>query len=222
MNTPTQTPATPPSVQLDLLDLLDPVDAPMKQIPAAMHSASVSANTTLATLHSWADKGWLRRLDSALASFMLELDATATPALLVSTAVLAQMEGRGHTCLPLRLLISQPDEVLSWPPQAQANLQALLNCLPENLDDWLDALRASPLVRLNSDSADLGQPLVLSQADGEPLLYLRRYWLHEQQVAQQIRQRSTSSQSVDEPLAAQWLDRLFEEDRKSTRLNSSH
>jgi exodeoxyribonuclease V alpha subunit len=156
----------------------------------------------------------LRRLDSALASFMLELDATAAPALLVSTAVLAQMEGRGHTCLPLRLLITQPDEVLAWPPQAQANLQALWSCLPENLEDWLDALRASPLVRLHSDSADLGQPLVLSQADGEPLLYLRRYWLHEQQVAQQIRQRSTSSQIVDESLAARWLDRLFEDGDK--------
>jgi exodeoxyribonuclease V alpha subunit len=187
------------------MDQLEPLDAPMTQ--ATQHQSI----DILTTLHGWADKGWLRRLDSALASFILELDTQAAPALLVSTAVLAQMEGRGHTCLPLRQLVAHPDEVLAWPPQAQAELQALWCHLPDNMDDWQDALRTSPLVRLNSDSADLGQPLVLSQAETEPLLYLRRYWLHEQEVAQQIRQRCASSQMLDEPLAAQWLDRLFED-----------
>jgi len=190
-----------PTIQIDLLE---PLDAPMTQ---ATHQPAIA---TLTTLHGWADKGLLRRLDSALASFMLELDAAAAPALLVSTAVLAQMEGRGHTCLPLRLLVAHPDEVLAWPPQAQTELQTLWSGLPVALTEWLEPLRASPLVRLHSDSADLGQPLVLSQAGSEPLLYLRRYWLHEQKVAQQIRQRCASSQTVDEPLAARWLDRLFE------------
>ena len=72
----------------------------------------------LTILHGWAENGWLRRLDSALAAFMRELDSSATPALLVSTAVLAQMEGRGHTCLPLRHLVAQPDEILAWPQAA--------------------------------------------------------------------------------------------------------
>jgi exodeoxyribonuclease V alpha subunit len=168
-----------------------------------------SSAATLATLHAWSDKGWLRRLDSAMANFMLELDASASPVLLVSTAVLAQMEGRGHTCLPLRLLVAHPDEVLAWPPLAQADLQTLWSVLPKTLGDWLVALRASPLVRTAEDSSDQGQPLVLSGTDSEPLLYLRRYWLHEQRVAQEILQRCASSQKVDEPLAAQWLDRLF-------------
>jgi exodeoxyribonuclease V alpha subunit len=168
------------------------------------------AQVTLTTLHAWADKGWLRRLDSALASFILELDATAGPVLLISAAILAQMEGRGHTCLPLQQLVGNPDEVLAWPPQAKAELQTQWSLLPGNLAEWLEALRASPLVRLNSDSADMGQPLVLSQAGDKPLLYLRRYWLNEQQVGQQIRQRCASSQALDEHLAARWLDRLFE------------
>jgi exodeoxyribonuclease V alpha subunit len=110
-----------------------------------------------AVLQAWADKGWLRRLDSAMATFMLELDASASPVLLVCTAVLAQMEGRGHTCLPLRLLVTSPDDVLAWPPLAQAEVQALWSGLPKGLDDWLVALRSSPLVRsfddpLTSDS----------------------------------------------------------------------
>ena len=62
-------------------------------------------NTTLTTLRQWSDAGWLRRLDSALAAFVLELDPQAPPALLVATALLAHMEGRGHTCLPLAPLV---------------------------------------------------------------------------------------------------------------------
>ena len=56
---------------------------------------------TLATLRQWSDAGWLRQLDSAMAAFVAELDPQAPPAVLVATALLAHMEGRGHTCLPL-------------------------------------------------------------------------------------------------------------------------
>ncbi len=173
----------------------------------------------LTILHSWADKGWLRRLDSALAAFMRELDPTASPVLLVSAAVLAQMEGRGHTCLPLRLLVTQPDEVLAWPATAQDDLNALWQTLPTSLSDWLASLRASPLLRSVTlvqggdtvqDEADRGQPLVLGGTAAEPLLYLRRYWLHECQVAAEVLHRTAASQTVDEVLAHQWLDRLFD------------
>jgi len=173
----------------------------------------------LVILHSWADKGWLRRLDSALAAFMRELDSSAVPSLLVSTAVLAQMEGRGHTCLPLRLLVTQPDEVLTLPQAAHQDLAALWKTLPANLSDWLEALRASPLVRSIShkptgenarDEPDRGQPLVLSGTCEEPLLYLRRYYLHECQVACDVLQRTTVAHPVDEVVAHQWLDRLFD------------
>jgi exodeoxyribonuclease V alpha subunit len=174
------------------------------------HSMTASATSPSAVLQAWADKGWLRRLDSAMATFMLELDASASPVLLVCTAVLAQMEGRGHTCLPLRLLVTSPDDVLAWPPIAQAEVQALWSGLPKGLDDWLIALRSSPLVRSFDDPTDLGQPLVLSGTEDEPLLYLRRYWLHEQQVAHAILQRCASSHQVNESLVSKWLDRLFD------------
>ncbi len=59
----------------------------------------------LHTLHAWADQGWLRRLDSALAAFVQEQDPQAAPAVLVASALLAQMEGRGHSCLPLAKLV---------------------------------------------------------------------------------------------------------------------
>ena len=170
----------------------------------------MNTQTALAVLHTWADKGWLRRLDSAMASFMLELDASASPVLLVCTAVLAQMEGRGHTCLPLSSLVSAPEDVLAWPAPAQLEVQALWSSLPKNEDDWSAALRLSPLVRWAHDPTDRAQPLVLSGSSEKPLLYFRRYWLHEQQVAHTTLRRCASSQEVDEPKAAQWLDRLFD------------
>jgi exodeoxyribonuclease V alpha subunit len=174
----------------------------------------------LPVLRSWADQGWLRRLDSALAAFMRELDPSASPALLVSAAVLAQMEGRGHTCLPLRMLVAQPNEVLAWPANAQTSLLALWATLPADWAAWQAALLASPLVRsvttahgaasAHDDEADRGQHLVLGGTVEQPLLYLRRYWLHEREVAAQVLRRTAGSQAVDEGLAAQWLDRLFD------------
>jgi len=177
-------------------------------------SMSESVADTLATLQAWVDKGWLRRLDIALANFILELDPCASPALLVSTAVVAQMEGRGHTCLPLRLLVGSPDDVLDWPEPAQAELLALWAHLPKDLSNWLSALHSSALVRLAGSQEDRGQPLVLGGTAEEPMLYLRRYWLNEERVAEEVLQRSATSQSVDEPLAAMWLDRLFHSDAK--------
>jgi exodeoxyribonuclease V alpha subunit len=170
----------------------------------------------LATLHAWAEQGWLRRLDSAMANFMRELDPNATPALLVCTALLAQMEGRGHTCLPLKS-INQPNQILAWPIENQDVLEALWTTLPGNLADWLTELRASPLVRRISpqpehSQADTGQPLVLSGSEEEPLLYLRRYYLHEEQVANDILQRTQAAHPVDEAKAKLWLNRLFDTD----------
>lgn len=209
----------------------DPSDAAMTEsaLQVACEPTLATVNDPLTVLHGWADKGWLRRLDSALAAFMRELDPSATPVLLVSTAVLAQMEGRGHTCLPLRLLVAQPDEVLAWPQTAQEDLNALWKTLPAGLADWLDALRASPLVRSVTlqqtgenfkDESDRGQPLVLSGTPTEPLLYLRRYWLHERQVACEVLQRTAACQPLDEMRARQWLDRLFDP-AESTLVNAA-
>jgi exodeoxyribonuclease V alpha subunit len=172
----------------------------------------------VALLHGWADQGWLRRLDSALAAFMLELDAEASPALLVATALLAQMEGRGHTCLPLRPLVVQPNAVLAWPEAGRLALDTLWQSLPAGLPDWLLALQASPLVRsvgvlspaAGQPAPDRGQPLVLAGTAAEPLLYLRRYWRHECDVAAQVLRRTGTQHLVDPAQARQWLDRLFD------------
>lgn len=170
----------------------------------------------LMALERLADAGLLRRLDSALAAFVAEQDAGADAALLVATAVLAQMEGRGHSCLPLQALASSPNEILAWPKEAVHLQLSLWEQLPRQLSGWLRALRRSPVVRVVQPgiaTVDQGQPLVLLDGPA-PLLYLRRYWDYERSVAAHIVQRTgadsaAESTQVYEPKVRDWLGRLF-------------
>jgi exodeoxyribonuclease V alpha subunit len=203
----------------------------------APHDATAAL---LTTLRAWSDQGWLRRIDSALPHLLAELEPQASATLLVSAALLAQVEGRGHTCLDLAAVVdpAQASTVLDWPPAALASVQQVWQLLPTTLAQWRDALCASGLVRVvdgengatgadasgantsytsytsytpdTPDTPDQGQPLVLAGTAAAPLLYLRRYWLQEQQLAQAVVQRATHPTPVDEALARQWLDRLFD------------
>lgn len=180
--------------------------------PVDGDSIALSTTDWLAALERLADAGLLRRLDSALAAFVAAQDAEAGPALLVATAVLAQMEGRGHSCLPLKALAGDPNQVLAWPKEAERLQQSLWGQLPDRLADWLLALRRSPVVRVvqpGAVAADRGQPLVL--LDGAaPLLYLRRYWDYERSVAAHITERTVADAvALDEPGVRDWLGRLF-------------
>jgi exodeoxyribonuclease V alpha subunit len=179
----------------------------------ALTAGPIGADELLATLRDWSDRGWLRRLDSAMAAFVRELDPLAEVPVLLASAWLTQMEGRGHTALALAPCVEQTQELLGWSGDALQALVELRPRLTQDLPDWLQALRASPLVRVvtpDRADADSGQPLVLAGTDHEPMLYLRRYWIYEQQVATQIAQRAARVQEVDLPPARAWLDRLFD------------
>ena len=181
----------------------------------------ISSAEILTALERLADAGLLRRIDSALAAFVASQDSEAEPALLVATAVLAQMEGRGHSCLPLAILPDDPNAALAWPKEAMEVQQSLWAYLPSTLDEWLQALQRSPVVRVvshrDASDEDIGQPLVLL-TDDEPLLYLRRYWDYERSVAEQIGERTQAEKidtaggidaGMDEVNIRNWLDRLF-------------
>lgn len=177
------------------------------------NTVTLSIADWLTALERLADAGLLRRLDSALAAFVAEQDAGAEAALLIATAVLAQMEGRGHSCLPLQALASSPNEILAWPKEAVHLQLSLWEQLPRQLSGWLQALRRSPVVRVvqpGMATVDQGQPLVLLDGPA-PLLYLRRYWDYERSVAAHITQRTEAADSaaVDESRVRDWLGRLF-------------
>ena len=184
---------------------------------SGLESQPATAAGTLATLRQWSGAGWLRQLDSALAAFVAELDPQATPALLVATALVAHMEGRGHTCLPLAPLVARPGAVLAWPAEAQDALAQLWSGLPVALAEWHAALQASGVVHAPGHNADVGQPLVLSGAAGAPLLYLRRYWGYECAVAQQVLERTANPALATDTHASAdtlrpWMERLFAPD----------
>ena len=182
----------------------------LKDLPAQI----LSAEQTLQWLNLWTGQNLLRHIDSALAAQLLRLDAQASPALLVAAAVLAQMEGRGHTCLPLADLCQPPVALLGWPAAAvegAQGLKALWAYLPATLADWQSALHgdSSGACLRYAHAPDQGQPLVLGGTADAPLLYLRRYAGYEQRVGQSLLQRAGETLAVPEAAAREWLDRFF-------------
>jgi exodeoxyribonuclease V alpha subunit len=174
----------------------------------------LSAAQTLQWLQLWTEQGLLRHIDSALAAQLLRLDGQASPALLVAAAMLAQMEGRGHTCLPLADLCAPPVAMLGWPTVAvdgPQGLRALWAHLPATLADWQAALQSNTSRASSrlSDAPDQGQPLVLGGTAHAPLLYLRRYAGYEKRVGQGLLQRAREPLAVPDSAARQWLDRFF-------------
>ena len=189
-----------PAAQMDWLSDLSP--------------QSMSATQTLQWLNLWTGQGLLRHIDSALAAQLLRLDAQASPALLVAAAVLAQMEGRGHTCLPLVDLCQPPGALLGWSAAAvegAQGLKALWAHLPATLADWQTALQgdSSGACLRDAHATDQGQPLVLGGPADAPLLYLRRYAGYEKRVGQSLLQRASEPLPVPEAAARLWLDRFF-------------
>ncbi len=176
-----------------------------------MTGPSSEIQRLLRSLKVWAEKGWMRRLDSAFAGFMVDLCPDCPALVVLSAALLAHMEGRGHTSLPIDDLLRDADELLGWAPSAWSELGPLMAGLPPRAEDWLIALRTSALVWV--DDGQAGGP---SQADGnQPLvlrgskLYLRRYWGCERRAAEQVLQRGAVFDAVNHDHARLWLDRLF-------------
>ena len=164
----------------------------------------------LQELKAWSEQGWIRRLDSVFASFMVDLAPDTVPAVVMAAALVTYLEGRGHSCLLIDDLLNDPDELLGWAPAASGRMRLVLGSLPPQPDAWLDALRASRLVWAEAPAGqpaqiDLNQPLVLCGSK----LYLRRYWHCERQVAAQVLQRGTAVETVNEAEVRRWLDRLF-------------
>lgn len=188
-------PSAVPAAQIDWLDALP---------------QGLSAAQTLQWLNLWTGQGLLRHIDSALAAQLLRIDAQASPALLVAAAMLAQLEGRGHTCLPLQTLCVPPVALLGWPASAVDGvhgLRALWAHLPGTVAQWQSAL-VGTVVR-PAGAPDRGQALVLGGTADAPLLYLRRYAGYEQRVGQGLLQRSGEPVQVLQAAARDWLDRFF-------------
>ncbi len=154
-------------------------------------------------LENWLSVGWLRSLDGAFAKF-LKAQAPDTPELVLFVAALTSHQlARGHICLDLKAMLSDPGKTLSLPPEKPAGEQSVQ---PPNslaniaLSSLLHHLEESPLVAPGPGST----PLVLDSG----LLYMRRYWQYTQVVAKNILDRLTHEFPVPENLSHR-LDKLF-------------
>jgi exodeoxyribonuclease V alpha subunit len=176
----------------------------------------MTAAETIALLQAWRDQGWLRALDLALVRFVHSLDPAAPASLLLATGLLAHLEGRGHSALPLDVLRREGAALLAWPDEVAAALKTALQGLPADAAAARLAWAGTPLLQIDpiqahsqADSQGAASPLVLSGA----LLQLRRYWRSEQRVAQQVQQRTRPDPELQAasaaPQAAALLDMLF-------------
>jgi exodeoxyribonuclease V alpha subunit len=172
-----------------------------------------------AWLHQALAQGWLRALDVAFAGFLWREQPQAAPELILAAALTSYQLGRGHLCLDLAQLQDAPLITLGWPivdlpdesdrglsedlaettTEGVRQLEAILRGL--ELAQWRQMMHNSPLL------TDTGSPLVF---DGQRL-YLRRYWLLEQQLLAFLQQSWTGEgQSIPEPAQLKpYLEQLF-------------
>ncbi len=194
--------------------------------PAPPISPNAPTQRVLDVLHDWAEQGVLRRLDAALARFLAELCPQMPPELAVAVALLADLEGRGHTCV---LLGELPQHLIALKERAATAGAPPLSPDVHWPDDGERLLRECPAVYCEGEP-DYGAPLVFSRecraapnsldplgGRGSPTLgaieagrlYLRRYWRDENTVATRIHQRLQLEAAVDAPAAAALLTQLF-------------
>ncbi len=147
----------------------------------------------------------LRRLALTFSRFIATLGKEC-PVLVICSAVLSELEGRGHSCLLLEELADDPCGLLGWTNEHWETVRVAAGKLPATAGEWHDALAACPQVWGTERGEDKQQPLIL---DGDRL-YLRRYWRHEQSVVSTIVSRVAQPHQVDIAQVRGWLDRLFD------------
>ncbi|CAD5371685.1 exonuclease V (RecBCD complex), alpha chain [Rubrivivax sp. A210] len=160
----------------------------------------------LQNLRAWREAGWLRSLDLAFAAFLHELDPQAPASLLLASALLASLEGRGHGGLPLNGLAEQAAALLEGPPEAQAAWREALAGFPTDEAACRQAWQGRPVLQFDPMDEGGRTPLVLSRG----LLYLRRGWRHESRVAARIVARAEAAPGqVDAGAARALMRQLF-------------
>lgn len=118
------------------------------------------------------------------ARFIARLDKTDDGLIAITAALLSDANSQGHVCLNLAHAIDN---------EAYVSL-----ALPEQLAEWVQRLKQSHVVGEAGDFT----PLILTE---QGLLYLYRYWVDEQNVANAIRQRCQSIPLINQQQIQQYF-----------------
>ncbi|WP_010626783.1 exodeoxyribonuclease V subunit alpha [Halomonas sp. KM-1] len=172
-------------------------DAPDVSAKSELLLAALNDTQALfALLDRWVERGWLRALDRALASFFQREVSDAPPLLLLAAALASHQLGRGHVCLDLAQTLAAPDLALSLPPEGDdlSDPPPLPSDLLAELEfaTWRNALHHPALVADGNEPPG-NTPLVRSERNGNVRLYLRRYWQYEQDIRGLIDARLTAT-----------------------------
>ena len=188
----------------------EPQPAPAPSSRTAPVTRLTSHDALDGILLQWQEAGWIRPLDREFARLVRTLcqeqDEQPEPLLVLLAALVSHQVGRGHVCLDLNVMLQNPARTLALPPdEAVTRPEALPLATPRDLlssvflEDCLSALGDSGAVGDGSRPS----PLVLD----DRRLYLRRFWRHEQRIADSILQRLNQTSPLHE-LASTQTDTL--------------
>lgn len=165
-----------------------------------------SLPSALNDLAEYQQLGWLRQIDISLATFIGE-QANVDPRVLLLVALTSHQAGRGHICLDLAGLVKDAVTTLGVPPMGREHQvtttpnQWLVGETVTSLEQLLLASGVVDDAAVESGNA----PLVLHNG----LLYLRRFFEDEHQVAQQLAVRAQQRFELPDDLSAR-LATLFD------------
>ena len=171
--------------------------------PGSTNSALTDLSQMQALLQRWTERRWLRALDAQLPQTLHQLAAEPNPLVWLLTALLCHQYGRGHSCILLQDLLSDPDGLLSLPPQNQF-LQRFTDRPSVVLKGLKYADYRTALTGSSWLATDSAAPLVLH----DDRLYLYRLFQAEQRVKQHLTGMLSSTQPLSTNVA-KTLDQLF-------------
>ena len=148
----------------------------------------------LRTIKHLRDLGIFSELDVHFTEFLATLSDQVNDELLLGAVLASYFTAQGHICVDLSVQAGQ-----LFPLQSELSVSQF-SC--PSLSKWLDSLQNCNVVGRPGDYT----PLILDRHR----LYLYRYWDYEQQLAVQIRQRSSRQPAeVDFSILEEGLSRLF-------------
>lgn len=190
------------------------------------------AEEMLDVLALWQQAGLLSRLDLAFARFLLQNtprdSAGINSCTLLLAALLSHQVARGHVCLPLTPLITEPFSLFN-------SDSALAMATGEAIPNPADLFAGLNLATLCHELA-LSGAVLLADAPGAPVntlyplvlhneaLYFYRYWQYEQQIATDLK-RLMQRQAFALPDTTElngWLNELFPVSDEQTAASQEH